>query len=87
MLWDLISKNFSLSEFGLISLPYTVDTLIIVMSKSITHNIGDRSLNSTIQNSATCVSIVEFNVIGAPLLPFFYYFIVHFIDKINQSQG
>ena len=57
------------------------------MPKSITHNIGVRSLNSTVQYSATCVLIVQFNVIGAPLLPFFYYFIVHFIDKINQSQG
>ena len=77
MLWDLISENFSLSEFGLISLPYTVDTLIIVMSKSITHSIGVRSLNSTVQYSATCVLIVEFNVIGAPLLPFFN-FVLHF---------
>ena len=47
------------------------------MSKSITHSIGVRSLNSTVQNSATCVSIVEFNVIGAPLLPHFN-FVLHF---------
>ena len=77
MLWDLIGKNFNLLEFGLISLPNTVDTLIIVMPKSIKHNIGVRSLNSTVQYSATCVLIVEFNVIGAPLLPFFN-FVLHF---------
>ena len=47
------------------------------MPKSITHNIGVRSLNSTVQYSATCVLIVEFNVIGAPLLPFFN-FVLHF---------
>ena len=53
------------------------NTLIMVMPKSITHNIGVRSLNSTVQYSATCVLIVEFNVIGAPLLPFFN-FVLHF---------